>query len=148
MYFPQERISESESVLFHLRGKHYTYEVLEDLTGLTIGTVLGYAYSREFLEAEFLTREPVRTEELNLKKLLYGRIDFFLSNKNVGLYTAKKMNVLDKIDFISKVVSSGYNYLAFSQKKGYDTLAQTFSEHLKRFKTTAEYTAILNKYNL
>jgi polar amino acid transport system substrate-binding protein len=148
MHFPQERISESASVLFHLKGKNYVYEELEDLSGLTIGTVLGYAYSKEFLGAEFFTREPVKTEEQNWKKLLYGRIDLFLSNKKVGLYTAKRMNILDKIAFIPKVVSGGDNYLAFSQKEGHDVLARNFSDHLKRFKTTPEYAVILNKYNL
>lgn len=148
MYFPQEKISDSASVLFYLKGKEYRYEVLEDLSGLTIGTVLGYAYSKEFLEADFFTREPVKTEEQNLKKLLYGRIELFLSNKNVGLYAIHKMKIEDKVDFLPKVVSSGENYLAFSQKNGHAALSEIFSEHLERFKTTPEYTAILNKYNL
>ena len=148
MYFPEEHISESVSVLFHLKGKRYTYNALKDLSGLTIGTVLGYAYSKEFLEADFFTREPVKTEEQNWNKLLYGRIDLFLSNRNVGLYTAERMNIQDRIDFIPKAVSSGDNYLAFSKKTGHAALSQSFSEHLKRFKTTPEYTAIQSKYNL
>jgi polar amino acid transport system substrate-binding protein len=148
MYFPTEKISESVSVLFHLKGKSFTYKVLEDLRGLTVGTVLGYAYSSEFLEADFFTREPVKTEEQNWKKLLYGRIDLFLSNKNVGLYTARKMGIQDKVEFIPKVVSSGNNYLAFSKKLGHNILAKNFSEHLQSFKKTTDYAAILSEYGL
>lgn len=148
MYFPEENISHSVSVLFHLQGKKFTYENLEDLRGLTIGTILGYKYNKEFLAADYFRKEPVKSEKQNLEKLINGRIDLFLSNKYVGLFSAKKMGVLDKIDYIRKPVSSGDNYVAFSRKRHYEDLAHQFSQELKRFKTKPEYPAIFDKYNM
>lgn len=147
MHFPNEPLSESTSVLFHLKSRQYTFASLEDLKGLTIGTILGYKYSNtEFLEADYFVREPVKSEEQNFRKLIHGRIDLLLTNRNVGLFTAKKMGLLDKISYLPKPLSSGSNYLAFAKKKGYASLTVRFSESLAEFKETEAYRSILQRY--
>lgn len=148
MLFPDQEISESASVLFHQRGKQYSFEKLEDLHGLTVGTILGYAYSNEFLQADFFTREPVKNLEQNFNKLLYGRIDMVLSNKHVGLHTSRKMGIAEKIDYIPKTVSGGNNYLAFSKKPGHEQLVKEFSSQLKLFQSSRQYTEIMKKYGM
>lgn len=146
MYFPEEKISESSSVLFHLKGKQYKYESLQDLQGLSIGTIRGYEYNKEFLDADYFFKEPVEREEQNFTKLILGRIDMVLINKNVGLYNAQKMGVLEEIDFIPKAVSGGDNFMAFSKKPGHAKLAEEFSDNLKSFKKTPAFQEILHKY--
>ena len=146
MYFPEEKLSESSSVLFHLQGKQYKYENIHDLQGLKIGTIHGYEYSKEFSEANYFTKEPVETEEQNFRKLLLGRIDLFLVNKNVGLYNAKKIGILDKVNFISQPVSGGDIFIAFSHKEGHEKLTQEFSKHLKKYKMSDEFKSIMKKY--
>ena len=146
MHFPEEPLSESSSVLFHLKGKPYAFAGLKDLKGLTIGTILGYKYSKEFLEAGYFKREPVKTEEQNFHKLLHGRIDMLLTNKNVGLFTAKNMGVLDNVDYLLKPLSGGNNYLAFAKKPGSANLAEEFSVYLAEFKKTVAFRSILHRY--
>lgn len=146
MHFPHEPMSESSSVLFHLKGKQYIFTSLADLEGLTIGTILGYKYNKEFLEADYFVREPVKTEEQNFQKLLYGRIDLLLANRNVGLFTAQKMGILDRITYLPKPLSGGSIFLAFAKKPGYADLAKSFSDHLVDFKKTGAFRSILLRY--
>lgn len=146
MYFPEENLSESSSVLFHLKGKQYKYENIQDLQGLKVGTIRGYEYSKDFSEANFFTKEPVENEEQNFRKLTLGRIDLFLVNKNVGLFNAKKLGVLDKVVFTPKPVSGGDIFIAFSKKEGHEKLAEDFSHSLKVFKKSPAFKAIMKKY--
>ncbi|CAD7842686.1 MAG: hypothetical protein [Olavius algarvensis Delta 4 endosymbiont] len=146
MFFPDENISESISVLFFLKGRPDTFDGLSDLTGLRIGTILGYVYSQEVIAAENFTREPVRDIEQNFQKLISGRIDMFISNKNVGWFNAQKLGLLDKVDCTKKKISGGNNYLAFSLKPENEVMATRFSNGLKTFKATSQYRRILKKY--
>lgn len=146
MIFPEEPISSSESVLFYKTGKTYRFDDLNDLDNLTIGTILGYEYNLEFLNAENFSREPVTTVEQNIGKLLLGRIDMFISNRSVGLFTIMNMGKSSEITYLPEPVSGGLNYLAFSKKESNISLARSFSEELKKFKKTAEYAAILTRY--
>ena len=146
MHFPTEPLSESTSVLFHLKEKQYTFDSLADLEGLTIGTILGYKYNKEFLEADYFKREPVKTEKQNFQKLLYGRIDLLLVNRNVGLFTAQKMGILDRITYLPKPLSGGSIFLAFAKKPGHADLAEKFSDYLAEFKKTRAFRSILQRY--
>lgn len=148
MYFPETPMSESQSVLFYKKGEIYKINRLKDLAGLKVGTIDGYEYNADFLNADYFIKEPVQTEEQNVNKLLLKRIDFFIANKNVGLFQLKKMNVQHEIDYLSKPISGGSNYLAFSLQEEDIALAKSFSNHLKRFKKSSEYKAILDKYGL
>ena len=146
MYFPQEKISDSSSVLFYLKGKQFDFEKLQDLKGMRIGIILGYEYNKEFLEADYFVREPVSNEKQNFMKLKMNRIDMFLTNKKVGLYNAKKFGFQNDVLFLPNAVSQGSNFVAFSQKPGHDILAKKFSNALHTFKQTDDYAAILEKY--
>lgn len=146
MFFPDESISESISVLFFLKGRPDNFKVLSDLTGMKIGTVLGYFYNQEIEDADYFIKEPVRDIEQNFKKLLAGRIDMFISNKHVGLFNAQNLGLLDRIDYSKNKISGGRNYVAFSLKPANKALATVFSAHLKTFKTTSRYRAIMQKY--
>lgn len=57
------------------------YDTLRDLTSYKIGTCLGFAYPDEFTEADYLQKEVTRNEALNLRKLLSGRIDLFITDR-------------------------------------------------------------------
>ncbi|WP_246433954.1 substrate-binding periplasmic protein [Spirochaeta isovalerica] len=146
MIFPEEPISSSESVLFYRKGTTYRFAGLSDLDNLIVGTILGYEYNRDFLEAENFKKEPVTSLEQNIGKLLLGRIDMFISNRSVGLFTIMNMGKSSEITYLPEPVSGGLNYLAFSKVESNVNLAKAFSEELKRFKTTAEYRTILARY--
>lgn len=147
MIFPREPISYSESVLFHKRDRAFSIDRLEDLSEYVIGTIRGYAYGEEFRKADYLNLEPVRSLELNIQKLLVNRIDFFISNRPVGLHKIREMGVEDQIDYLDLVISGGENYLAFSISDKNRKLADDFSREMLLFRETEEFSMILDRYN-
>lgn len=146
MLFPDEKISDSSSVLFYLKGRTYRYSGLGDLKGLRIGTIRGYMYSREIDEADWFVKEPVADIEQNIRKLLGGRIDLFISNRYVGEYSIRKAGAADRIDFLPKPVSGGELYLAFARTGRNVRLVKEFSEALRQFKKSAEFAQIMKRY--
>lgn len=148
MLFPQEPLKISRTVLFHRKDTPFEFDTFDDLRGLVVGTQLGYHYSDEFERAEGVAREPVVSVEINVDKLLHDRIDLFMANRCFGLYTARRMGVLDRIGHAAKPVSSGEVYLAFTRQRDYSALAEAFSQALRRFKTTEAYQKIFAEYGL
>lgn len=146
MIFPDEKISDSSSVLFCLKGRNYRYSDLRDLAGLRIGTIRGYMYSKEIEEADWFVKEPVVDVDQNIRKLLGGRIDLFISNRYVGEYSIRKAGAADRIVYLPKPVSGGELYLAFSRRERNIRLVKEFSEALRRFKKSGEFAQIMKRY--
>lgn len=66
-----------------LLGKKPIPKNLDDLKGSRIGTMLQYVYPRlnPYFEKKILIREDGPTEELNLKKLMAGRISYIVTDE-------------------------------------------------------------------
>lgn len=146
MHFPKESLSSSETVLFHRSDRELPFHSFNDLTGLTIGTQLGYSYSEEFKNAKGFRKVPVNDIRLNIRKVLTGRIDAYVANRNYGLFVARQLNVLSEVRHTAKVISGGDVYLAFSKETVAPDFVAAFSRTLKRFKETDEYRTILSRY--
>ena len=65
-----------------------TFESLRDLTGYTIGVGRGFANSKAFDAAEFLEKEIVKDQVLNLRKLYSGRVDMITGSFDRIPFTA------------------------------------------------------------
>ena len=115
-----------------------------------MGTILGYSYCQELDSQEFMRHaERVSSLEQNFNKLLAGRLDLVVEVDSVGLYTANKMGIADKVSIIPDAkYCQGGNYLAFSKKANYENLTLEFNNALEDFKTTNEYHAILKHYGI
>ena len=72
--------------LFALADKARHWDNLHDLSGLRIGVVRGYAHTEAFDGATFLNKEVANDETANLRKLLAGRIDAMVADRNVVRY--------------------------------------------------------------
>jgi len=148
LYFPDEPVSFMANVFFFLKGRNIKFEKPEDIKGLTVAYIEGYYYEDE------LKKLPVKLERVyNLvgafRMLLRGRVDLVIDDVNVGLFRAKQLGILDKIDYTKKPVTRIVPmYMAFARKPGYDKLAKEFSEELRKFKKTKEYFKIVRNYGL
>lgn len=134
---------------------------------LKIGIVNGNSYHKSFwnafpykngaktfqgdLAASKLNQqlEGVNKFDLNIKKLAGGRIDLVISDKIVGLYTAKLLGVRDKLDYYDPpLYSKGYP-MPFIKKSAYPdikNIAVKFEKELKALKQTDQYQAIFDKW--
>jgi len=77
-------VLEAQSVFFHRKDYKFRWTKDEDLAGVRIGGVAGYEYRFEGIPGIHLDRAP--TEELNLRKLVAGRIDVVPASLDVGRY--------------------------------------------------------------
>ncbi len=121
------------------------YDKLEDLIGLTIGVVRGYAYTGEFDNADFLIKDMEAKDNINnIKKLVAGRIDLIIGDENVLAVEAKKLNLLNKLKFLPKALKEVKRYAAFPKSK--QDKADRFSAALNVLKSNGTYQFIIDKH--
>jgi polar amino acid transport system substrate-binding protein len=148
MIFPGEPMADSAMVLFHARARPHTINSVDDLAGLRVGTEPGYAYSHSgFASGTHFEREDAPTLDANIGKLLLGRIDLVITDRAVGLFTAKNMGVQNDIAYSPQPLYSDRVYAAFSRRPATAALVPRFESELRRVKQTPEYTAILRRYH-
>ncbi|WP_027720144.1 substrate-binding periplasmic protein [Maridesulfovibrio zosterae] len=125
-------------------------------TMLNVGIGRGYYYGKEVTNAiesdKFRCVEMVKDIDLNIKKLLAGRLDIFFGDYYPVMKSLKDNGLLDKIEPISGpetgmpiIYSKSDTYLAFSRKNYFGNL-EKISEALKQIKQDGTYEAIVHKY--
>lgn len=99
--------------------------------GYKVGIIKGVSYSPDFWEAD-LDIVYGSSDEDNFNKLLKGEIDLYLTDKTIGDYTAKSMNISDKVSSFSvKIINKLYTF-ALSKKSDYpgkEQLLKAFFEN-------------------
>lgn len=119
---------------------------LNDAKKYEIGLILA-DFGEQYLLSKHFTHISAVTNDLqNLKKLLNGRIDLWLTDEHNGYYVLKENDQNPKnfkivYDF---KVSSGL-YMAFS-KKTPDVIVEEFKQALETIKANGTYTKIVQKY--
>lgn len=83
-FLASDTVLESRIVFFYRKGYQFHWTKDEDLVGMRIGGVAGYEYRFEGMQGIRLDRAP--TEELNMRKLVAGRVDLVPTNLDVGRY--------------------------------------------------------------
>lgn len=146
LYYPNEPLSEVEFVLFQASARPHPVNTLADLKGLNVGTSPGYTYDPAFSESSAFRREPAPTHEANFGKLLLGRIDLLITDRRVGRYLIKTLNLKGQVNELPLVVSRQAQYLAVRRNVGMDLLAQRFAAELKRFKQEPAYAELSARY--
>jgi len=84
----------AQQVLFYRKDNPFDWKTLDDLEKYIIGGSTGY-YHGEIIDqgekAGVFTLERIPDEAANFKKLLMGRVDLVVANKDVGYYLMNQM---------------------------------------------------------
>jgi len=122
-----------------------SYDKLEDLKGLKIGTVRGYSYHTAFDGADYLTKDNSNTDNSALiKKLISGRVDIIIGDENVLNAEKNKLGLSTEITYLPKAVKEVDRYAAFPKTN--PEKAKKFAKALEAIKADGTYEAILAKY--
>lgn len=152
LHYPEEPLSISGEVLFYPVARPIKFEQLADLKGLQIGVQAGYAYSRDFLADNGVTRVAMTGDGNMIKQLhlmMAGRLDGVVLNERVGRYLLRTQGLQDQVRYSSfQLTDDNRNFLGFTHKPGHDQLAIRFSKALKQFKQTPAYQELLARYRL
>lgn len=88
-----------------------TYDRLEDLAGLTIGTALRNSYEPAFDNAPYFRRDPARTDELSLLKLVAGRVDMVVGDRFALEWKARQLGVAGKVRLLPRPLAISPHYI-------------------------------------
>jgi polar amino acid transport system substrate-binding protein len=139
-------------------GNPWRYKNVKSLENITLGIIADYNYGED-LDA-YISKHKDNLEkiqslssddalDLNIKKLLSGRIDAFVEAEYVAGYTMAKQGNSDKIDYAGPIPTSSNNnlYVAFSpaikESAGY---AEILTKEMKAMRASGELAAILGRY--
>jgi polar amino acid transport system substrate-binding protein len=144
-------ITEVQDVLFCKKDKMITYSQLTDLKPYAIGVVRGASYGEAFNKATFLKKQEVAKYELNIKKLMKGRIDLFAGPGDIVRYTMGKKfpELVDKIVSITPPLSRNKLYIGFSKSvEGYPKRLKAFNDALEMMKKDGSFEALAKKHGI
>lgn len=139
-------------VLCSKNDLNFTYTNLKDLKPFRVGTVIGYANTKEFDAANFIKKDPVVTDLQNLRKLLSGRVDLIIIDKYLAIYHLKNAPVLEgsisNVRFIDPPLKEQTVHIMFSKAVPfYKTTVHDFNQGLKAIKKNGVYEKILRKHD-
>lgn len=120
--FPNETIAVADNSFLVKKGNAWKYAGPASLEKIKLGAIQGYSYDGEV--GDYVTanaRNAARVDmvggdnalEMNLKKLVAGRIDAAVDAKPVLSYKLMKLNLVDKVEFVGSVDPS-QTYIAFA----------------------------------
>lgn len=116
-------------------------KALQGLKAYSFGVVRGYINTKAFDEADYLLKDPIVDDDLNLKKLFSKRIDLIFIDKYVASYliTEKYPWMTDSLEFMEPELEIKKLYVAFSKKSpNYLRQKQDFNKGLKLMNESGE----------
>lgn len=156
LIYPKEshiHITQSFFILKKNDGK-IVFNTYKDLKGFKIGAIQGFSYTKEFwnkVKTENLKLDLHPLRELQIKKLLAGRIDLAAVPKIVTLYEAKQDGYSDKIMYLPKPIKSKPYYNTFikvSKHPRIKEVIEMYDEELRKMKRDGTLKAIFDKYGI
>ena len=157
-FYFSDPVSVSTIVFFKRKEMPLQWQNFDELKALRVAACAGYAYPKEFVEAiqqkkfasvaETFGEEP---ELVNFRNLKNRRVDFVITDVNVGQYLiSKHKDELDGIDYSPRVIGSAENfYVAFSKKwPNSEQLVKEFNAELAKFVATGQRKKIYDKYRI
>jgi polar amino acid transport system substrate-binding protein len=131
----------------------YKMQDFSSLSKFKIGIVRGYTNTKEFDEANYLLKEVANSDLINLKKLLFNRLDLIFIDPNVSSYLIESQlnqysNSRTSFEFIEPGLEYKDLYTCFSKKSMKEKkFLIKFNSGLKKLKSNGEYQKILKKYH-
>lgn len=123
---------------------------LKSLAPYRIGVVLGYVNTREFDNAEDLDKDVAPNERLNLSKLLEGRVDVIVTERQQALFLLDKDDLPGTrrdVKFLSPPLGEKDMYVMFSKAvPKWRTHLSLFNKGLSQIKTDGTRDAILRRF--
>lgn len=125
-------------------GSTLAYNGLDDLKGLTVGTVQGFSYTPEFDASDLFRKEAAVNNTLNVLKLAGGRLDAIVGDLHTLTHIVKQEKMTGKIRFLAKPLAEVPRYIAFPRPRG--DKAERFAKGLEELKANGTIAAIIQRW--
>lgn len=149
--FPREVLVDQQMSFFVHANSPITFDGdLRKLGRYRIGVIIGYRYGAVFDEAVKAGILPnihkVTNQEGNAKKLVAGRIDVWMSNREQALFVIRRLGLSKTIKELTPAVQVIPSYIAFSKKRNVGDLGGRFGRELRKMKEDGVYDRIIADY--
>jgi polar amino acid transport system substrate-binding protein len=131
--------------------REIAYDRLEGLKPYKIALVRGYVNTKEFDEADYLTKNFTDCDRTGYRRVLSGSVDLWLVDRFVA-QTTMAMHMPERakeIDFVAKPLAVKNLHVAFSRMKPkYAELTRTFNKGLAEVLSDGTLQQILARHGL
>jgi len=108
---------DSTTVIMTRKDSPLVFESIEDLRGLRIGVVSGFEYSPEFDKSDVFTRLVSSGNAINFRRLLIGRVDAIVGDREVLKFQAESDGHADKVRILPKPLNVTARYIAVPRQR-------------------------------
>lgn len=125
------------------------FDSLDDLDGLVIGTLEGYAYDDAFLESRRFIKVPQNFLLQNLLKLSVGEIDLTLDEERKILYQLNEFmkSSIQDLEILPKPLSRRGTHIAVSRSHpDHEKIIDAFNRAIQAMKADGSYEKIIADY--
>jgi len=149
-YVFSDPIGEVRTGFYKLKSRDISFTELADLRGYLIGMTRDAAISPEFDRADYLSKQEVEDDSVNVLKLLKGRVDLVATPEAVFrhlIVTSLAPEHHDKFEFMSPYLSVQNLHMAISRKSpDYEQKLRDFNQGLKRIMADGTYAKIRRSF--
>lgn len=127
-----------------------SFDSLRELADYEIGLARGFTTSPEFDSADYLNKEPVKNNRLNVRKLYDGRIDMIAMNFDRFMYLARDEGFdPDRAVFLEPKLAEHQLYLMASKATSDGkAIVEQFNKGLEQIKADGTYDRILKEMGM
>ena len=137
-----------DGVYFHLKGKPFDWNTIQDLKKYKVGVTVGYKNEQGYKDLG-IPADAAPSEEMNFKKMLAGRIDVYQTSKTVGWATINKHFTPEEAKQFTthpKNVAVDDYFVIFSKKNpNSKALADKLDSGMKKLKASGAYDKIMSQ---
>lgn len=144
-------IAMSRLVFVKPAGSPFEFRSLEDLRGLTVGTVAGYTYEPAFLASPLFQRPAVTDILLNLRMVAARHIDLTLDDELTLRFIihSRAPELASLLTLTRNVLSEQPLFVSFSRKRpDAEQLLATFNAGLARMRADGSYRQLLIQHQM
>jgi polar amino acid transport system substrate-binding protein len=115
-----------------------------------IGVIYKYRYGHVFDDVvdngTLRNIKPANSAESNVKMLVAGRLDYWMSNRELAAFVLNKLKLTEAVRELKPSVETLPTYLMFSKKRNTAALSRRFGEELRKMRADGSYDKIVADY--
>ena len=158
LIFPKEELSRNRLSFWVKKGTAWRFRNRDSVRQVSLGVIEGYDYRKWLNQYAQQNRNDktkiqfvagVNPMEMNLRKLMAGRIKAVVDNEAVIRYAAKQLGFQDSIELAGYDSEYAYCYIAFSPAHARSrAYARMLSEGTEKLRKSGRLAKILDVYGL
>ena len=132
------------SVFFHLKSYPFDWKTIQDIKGVHVGGTLGYHYALlgEAEKKGIIKIQRAKTDKHNFSKLLYGHIEIFQLDREIGYYLLNKLFKPEEVQLFTHhpkpIVRDTYHLILSKKNDKNKRLIVLFNKGLKRLRESGK----------